>query len=185
MMKAKVFSAFLVIVLPTGMQAQPDSAAARVSAGLVLADWAVSTENAPLLLTALEIVSAHAPKGETATKLQNRYQAEARFLMRGDKELGERFDRLISNTSPESLRNTVWIVPGGSRFAPPQGQGVASFASATGVSARQVFGLSGASCRREAQNWNCVPADLQGEIHINHVPGGPDWVVIETRPVEP
>lgn len=161
--------------------AQTDSPVARVAAGLVLAESAVASGDANLLLTGLEMMTAHAPKGEAARTYQDLFQSEARFLIRGDAALAKRLETTVQARPGVAQPGIVWIVAGGTTFEPPAAQGIAAFTAPGRETASQVLGEAASSCQRSGAIWACAPDALQGRVSL----GPAQWVVIETRPVAP
>lgn len=174
MTRKHIVSAVLGLCLCSAASAQSDHPVARVAAGLVLAETAVEDENASLLISALEMISAYAPRGEAAARLLEQYQAEARFLARGDPALIARYDKVAGERPAPSQQGMIWILDDGT-FEVPDAQEITAFASQSSALADQGRGVA---CLRDGFEWLCDPPLLQREVTIR-----PEtWVVIQTRP---
>lgn len=181
-MRDMVAATLLVFVLGTApLFAGRSTPVEEIAAAISLGEAGMTRQDAGLLITALEILQNHAPQGDSARLLRERYLGEAWFLHRGDPVLRRRLAMLVdSSPSPVS---TVRIIPFASEISMAGSSPVMVVAVAGRATLRAVKTPNGQSCIPYGRVWRChEESAVPGLWQLRGRAAGPAWLIIDTAP---
>lgn len=136
----------------------------QVVAALNLGAIGIRLEQAEPLVIAREMLAELAPTGSGIIDVEQRFEAEARFLLRGDPTLARRLDALM----PEPADRSLLIEPLPSRLNVPSSQGIAAIAVSTNARLISVTRAGEAVCVPPGAGpvWSCDPARARGTLDV-------------------